>query len=182
MKAVFLLTSVLFFISFAVDAFVQTNFDMSILTSAASPDALFFWQNEKDDSTTGIVKILSVDMVVWKNVDTATHTVMSGTVTAETDALFDSGLFGPGKSFPYTFTETCDYPYYCIVHPCMEDTVIATAGYYIISYVGKQVGDGFAFFDVEYDFNCVLSIAMINEEQKSITFEIIGNAESDNMV
>ena len=44
-------------------------------------------------------------MVVWKNVDTATHTVMSGTVTAETDALFDSGLFRPEKSFPYTFTE-----------------------------------------------------------------------------
>lgn len=121
-------------------------------------------------------------MVVWKNVDIATHTVMSGTVMAETDALFDSGLFGPGKLFPYTFTETGDYPYCCTVHPWMEGTVITTAGYSIISYVGKQVGDGSTFFNVEYDFNCVLFTAMINEEQKSIMFEIIGNAESDNMV
>jgi len=62
----------------------------------------------------------------------------------------------------------------------MEGTIIVTAGYSIIPNVGKQAGDGTTYFDVEYDFNRILSTATIDEEQKSITFEIIGDAKSEN--
>jgi len=62
----------------------------------------------------------------------------------------------------------------------MEGTIIVTAGYSIIPNVGKQVGDGTTYYNVEYDFNRVLSIVSIDDDQKSITFEMIGNAKSEN--
>ncbi len=62
----------------------------------------------------------------------------------------------------------------------MEGAIIVTDGYSILPNVGKHVGDGSTFFDIEYDFNRLLSTATINEEQKSITFEIIGDAKTNN--
>ena len=179
MRVIILLSSVMFLLPFAIDAFAQTSYDINIPTGAASPDAPYFWQNEKDGSTTGVIEVLAGDTVVWKNADTATHTVTS-TVAEEIGTVFDSGLFGPGRIFSHTFDDIGDYTYYCIVHPWMEGAVIVTAGYSVIPHVGKQIGDGSVFFDVEYDFDRVLSTSMINEEQKSITFEIIGNTESKN--
>ena len=172
--------SVLVIIPLSIDAFAQTSYDVNIPSGAASPDAPYFWQSEKDGSTTGVVEIMIGDTIVWKNGDVAAHTVTSGTATEGPDNIFDSGLFGPGKSYSYKFTETGHYPYYCLVHPWMEGTIIATAGYSIIPNVGKQAGDGSTFFNVEYDFNRLLSPVMIDEEQKSIIFEIVGDAKSDN--
>jgi len=162
------------------NAFAQSSYDVNIPTGASSPDAPYFWQSEKDGSTTGVVEILLDDTVIWKNADTAAHTVTSGTASDGPDDLFDSGLFGPGDSFSHKFTQIGHYPYFCLVHPWMEGTIIATAGYSIIPNVGKQAGDGSTFFNVEYDFNRLLSVTTIDEDQKSITFEIIGDAQSDN--
>ena len=172
--------TILFSVPLSIDTFAQTSYDVNIPTGAASPDAPYFWQSEKDGSTSGIVEILRGDTVVWKNADTAAHTVTSGTASEGPDDLFDSGLFAPGQSFSYQFTETGDYPYFCLVHPWMEGSVIVTAGYSIIPNVGKQVGDGSTFFDVEYDFNGVLSNIAIDEQQKSITFEVISDKASEN--
>ena len=61
----------------------------------------------------------------------------------------------------------------------MAGTVFVIEGFQILPQVGVDVGDGLTTFDVEYDFNRVLSDASINEDEKSITFEIIGNAKSD---
>ncbi|MFQ5781505.1 MAG: plastocyanin/azurin family copper-binding protein [Nitrosopumilus sp.] len=180
MKILLLLIPALFVIPISTNVFAQSSYDVNIPTGAADPAAPYFWQSEKDGSTSGIVEILVGDTISWENADTAAHTVTSGTVIEGPDDIFDSGLFGPGKSFSYTFTEIGDYPYYCLVHPWMTGTVIVTAGYSILPNVGKHVGDGTIFFDVEYDFNRLLSTATINEEQKSITFEIIGDAKSDN--
>ena len=160
-------------------AFAQTTYDVNIPTGAASPDAPYFWQSEKDGTTTGIVKILTGDTISWKNADTAAHTVTSGTARDGPDDIFDSGLFGPGKSFLYTFTEEGNYPYFCLTHPWMDGTVIVSEGYAIIPNIGKDVGDGSIKFDVEYDFNRVLSTATVNESAKSITFEIAGVSKSD---
>ena len=170
----------MFFIPVTADVFAQSSYDINIPTGAASPDAPYFWQNEKDGSTSGIIEVLVGDTVVWKNADTSTHTVTSSNMLKDADTMFDSGLFAPGKSFVRTFMDVGDYPYYCVIHPWMEGAVIVSAGYSIIPNVGKHVGDGSTFFDVEYTFNRVLSTATINEEQKSITFEIIGNAKSEN--
>lgn len=177
----------IFFLAFAFlltiplssEIFAQTTYDVNIPTGAANPNAPFFWQSEKDGSTTGNVDILVGDTIVWKNADSAAHTVTSGIVSEGPDDIFDSNLFGPGKSFSYTFTETGDYPYYCLLHPWMEGTILVTAGYSIVPNVGKLVGDGETYFDVEYDFNRLLANPEINEDEKSITFEIVGDAQSD---
>jgi len=172
--------SFLITVPYATDAFSQSSYDINIPTGSASPDAPFFWQSEKDGSTTGIVEISVGDTVVWKNADSAAHTVTSGTAIDGPDDLFDSNLFGPGKSFSHKFKEIGFYPYYCLVHPWMEGAIIVTAGYSIIPNVGKLVGDGNTSFDVEYDFSRLLDNPVIDEEQKSITFELIGDAKSDN--
>ena len=161
-------------------AFAQTSYDVNIPTGAANEFAPYFWQSEKDGSTTGVVEIEKGDTITWKNADTAFHDITSGSEEEGPDGIFDSGPFGPGKSFSYKFTEIGDYPYYCTLHPWMEGTILVTSGYSIIPNVGKQVGDGSTFFDVEYDFNRVLSTATIDEDQKSITFEIIGEPKTEN--
>ncbi len=171
---------VLFTIPFSTNAFAQTSYDVKMPTGSSDPQAPYFWQSVKDGSTTGIVEILVGDTIVWKNADTAFHTVTSGSEADGLDGLFDSKEFAPGKSFTYKFSEIGHYPYYCTLHPWMMGTIIVTSGYSIIPNVGKQVGDGTTFFNVEYDFSRLLSTAIIDEEHKSITFEIIGDAKSEN--
>jgi predicted secreted protein with PEFG-CTERM motif len=166
-------------ISLSIDAFAQSSYDVNIPTGSASPDAPYFWQSEKDGTTSGIIEILKGDEVVWKNADTAAHTVTSGTAENGPDEIFDSGMFGPGKSFPQTFSEIGHYPYYCLLHPWMIGEIIVTDGYSTIPNVGKNVGDGSTVFDVEYDFNRVLSTATINEDENSITFDMVGITNSD---
>jgi len=178
--SILLVATVLFLIPISTNAFAQTSYAVNIPTGAASPDAPYFWQSEKDGSTSGTVEILINDTIVWNNADTAAHTVTSGTAPDNFDDVFDSGLFGPGKSYSFKFTEIGHYPYFCLIHPWMEGTIIVTAGYSIIPNVGKQVGDGTTFYNVEYDFNRLLDIVTIDKDQKSITFEIIGDAKSEN--
>jgi len=166
-------------LSLVGNAAAQSSYDINIPTGAASPNSPYFWQSEKDGSATGIIEIIVGDEVVWKNADTAAHTVTSGTPTDGPDGIFDSGLFAPGKTFDYTFTKKGTYPYYCIVHPWMTGTVFVTEGFSIVPKIGKNIGDGKTTFDVEYKLNRLLSSPVINTDEKSITFEITGNAKSD---
>ena len=62
------------------------------------------------------------DEVTWTNDDTAAHTVTSG-VPGAPDGVFDSGLFLAGDTFSYTFDETGEYDYFCMVHPWMTGKV-----------------------------------------------------------
>ena len=169
----------LLIIPISSDAFAQNTYDVNIPTGSASPDAPYFWQSEKDSSTSGIVEILTGDTIVWKNADSAVHTVTSGTTGQGPDDIFDSMMFGPGKSFTHKFSDVGQYPYYCLPHPWMVGEIIVTEGYSVLPGVGKNVGDGSTFFDVEYDFNRLLSTATVNEDANSITFDIIGVAKSD---
>jgi len=68
--------------------------------------------------------------VIWTNTDTAAHTATSGDLTNDPDNVgteFDSSLFGPGKTFSYTFEEAGIYPYFCMVHPWMKGVVTVQA-------------------------------------------------------
>ncbi len=172
--------AVLFSIPLSTNVFAQTSYEVKMPTGSSDPQAPYFWQSVKDGSTTGIVEIVIGDTIVWSNADTAFHTVTSGSEADGLDGLFDSKEFAPGKSFTYKFSEIGHYPYYCTLHPWMQGTIIVTSGYSIVPNVGKQVGDGTTFFNVEYDFNRLLDIVKINEDQKSITFEIVGDAKSEN--
>jgi len=178
---IFLFFSILIIssISFSSVAFA-TSYDINMPTGSASPDAPYFWQNEKSGLATGDIDIILGDTVVWQNADTAKHTVTSGTVEDGPDGLFgDSKFISPGQSYEFTFTQVGQFPYYCLIHPWMTGTVFVTDGYKTIKEVGKTVGDGTSTFNVEYSSDRLLALSLIDQGKKSITFEIIGNAKSD---
>jgi plastocyanin len=75
------------------------------------------------------VQVTVGSMVTWKNDDTASHTVTSGTVQNNTptpDGRFDSGILNAGDSFPFVFDKAGEYPYYCTIHPWMTAKVTAS--------------------------------------------------------
>lgn len=177
---VFSILSLLLLVPLSVNiVFAQETFIMNIPTGAASPDAPYFWQSEIDGRTDGTISVTQLDIVRWENADTAAHTVTSGLVSEGHDGLFDSGLFPPGASFQYQFTEVGKYEFFCLVHPWMTGIVTVTSGLQVINNVGKDAGDGTSTFNVEYEFNRVISSARVDEEQKSITFEIVGKVTSE---
>jgi plastocyanin len=67
------------------------------------------------------IKVERGTTVTWTNNDSLFHSV--------TDAgkKFDSGLFGPGKTWTHTFDTTGRHDYYCSVHPWMKGVVEVAA-------------------------------------------------------
>ena len=68
------------------------------------------------------------ETVTWSNVDTAAHTVTSGSAADGPDGVFDSSLFMAGTTFDVTFDEEGTFDYFCMVHPWMAGQVIVSAG------------------------------------------------------
>src|ERR671924_108857 len=69
--------------------------------------------------------------VTWTNNDSQPHTVTSGS-NAQPDNKFNSSpnftpLLNPGQTFSFTFTQSGEYPYYCMLHPNMVGTVSVTS-------------------------------------------------------
>lgn len=64
------------------------------------------------------LEIVAGDTVSWSNDDIGAHTVTS-TNSDGPDGVFDSSLFIAGDTFEYTFTNSGEYDYYCMVHPWM---------------------------------------------------------------
>lgn len=60
--------------------------------------------------------------VTWSNDDVTPHTA-----TAE-NGQFDSGIFDPGASFSWTFTEPGTFAYHCLLHPTMQGRVVVEGG------------------------------------------------------
>ena len=180
MNILFLMSSILVIsLTFTNFAFAS-SYDINMPTGAASPDAPYFWQNEKSGLATGDIDIFVGDTVVWKNADTTKHTVTSGTPDGGPDGIFgNSDFLNPGQSYQFTFDKKGEYPYYCLIHPWMTGTVLVVDGYQTIHNVGQTIGDGNSKFDVEYRFNRALSLNAIAEGQKSLTFEILGHPQSD---
>ena len=65
--------------------------------------------------------------VIWENTDNAAHTATSGTPTDGPDGVWDSSLMMVGGSYSKMFDEAGTYPYFCMVHPWMQGTVIVEA-------------------------------------------------------
>ena len=73
------------------------------------------------------IAISTGDTVTWVNLDTAAHTVTSGTTLGGPSGVWDSSLMMAGSvSFSHTFDAAGTYPYFCMVHPWMLGTVIVT--------------------------------------------------------
>ena len=69
--------------------------------------------------------------VIWKNDDSTSHTVTSGTGPSDPNMgkEFDSTiskLIMPGGTFEHTFTKAGTFPYFCQLHPTMQGKVIVS--------------------------------------------------------
>jgi plastocyanin len=74
-------------------------------------------------------KVLNMGQTLtWENLDTATHTVTSGSSTNGPDGLFDSGLFMTGATFSFLFDTVGEYDYFCLVHPWMTGKITVIEG------------------------------------------------------
>jgi len=67
------------------------------------------------------------DTVTWQNVDTADHTVTSGTPSTGPDGAFDSSLMQPGSSFSAIFPYEGTYPYFDMIHPWKQGSVVVSS-------------------------------------------------------
>ena len=155
------------------DGYAET-YDINMPSGSASPDAPFFWQNEKTGEATGDIEINVGDTVVWKNGDQAKHTITSGTVEGGHDGIFGGTDFlVPGEFYKFTFSETGRYPYFCLIHPWMVgEVIVSREGFKVIPDVGKDVGDGMSIFNLDYQYTGKISEPSIDEEEKSITFKV----------
>ena len=64
--------------------------------------------------------------VMWNNIDSAGHTVTSGTPAEGPSGHFDSGLMAPDAMFSHKFTGAGTYDYFCIVHSWMTGSVMVS--------------------------------------------------------
>ena len=174
---------VLFTIPFSTNAFAQTSYDVNIPTGASDENAPFFWQSEKDGSTTGVVEILVGDTIIWKNADTSFHTVTSGSEANGIDGIFDSKEFAPGKSFTYKFSEIGIFPYYCTLHPWMsgEINVVKNLGtVHSIHNVASGYSDDGLGYEVKYILDTTLEEnVFIDTTENALVFKISGDTENE---
>lgn len=72
------------------------------------------------------VKIKAGTTVVWKNLDSAIHTVTSGkdAKDKESGKMFDSKTVAPKKQFSFKFDKKGTFDYYCELHPAMVGKVV----------------------------------------------------------
>jgi len=174
---------ILFTITLSTNVFAQTSYDVNIPTGASHEAAPFFWQSEKDGSTSGVVEILIGDTIVWKNADTTLHTVTSGIESKGVDGIFDSKEFGPGKSFTYKFSEIGIFPYYCTLHPWMTGVinVVKNPGtVHSIPNVASGYSDDGLGYEVKYILDTTLDDdVLIDTAANALIFRISGDTENE---
>jgi len=173
-------------IPLSTNAFAQTNYDVNIPTGAANSNAPYFWQSEKDGSTSGDVEILVGDTIVWKNADTSFHTVTSGSEAKGLDGIFDSKEFAPGKSFTYKFSEIGVFPYYCTLHPWMSgvvNVVMNPGSVHSIHNVASGFSDDGLGYEVKYILDTILEQdVFIDTTENALTFRISGDTENEQII
>ena len=68
-----------------------------------------------------------MELSLGKTLTHAAHTASSGTAAGGPDGVFDSSLIMAGGSYSVTLDDEGAYPYFCMVHPWMQGTVIVEA-------------------------------------------------------
>lgn len=161
------------------NAYAIKTHTVKIPTGAADPSAPYFFDRAE-------ITIQQLDFVEWGNGDTAVHTVTSGNPRTDPEnvgAVFDSGLFGPGKFFKYQFTETGTFDYFCLTHHWMVGRVNVVAslapGVNVIHNVGDKVDKTGEGFDVKYMLNRKLQSASVDTARKTVTFVLEGKFNDD---
>ena len=73
------------------------------------------------------VVITAGGTVTWENTDNSPHTTTSGLLSDGPDGVWDSSLMMVNGSYSVTLDDEGTYPYFCMVHPWMQGTVIVEA-------------------------------------------------------
>ena len=68
------------------------------------------------------------DTVIFQNNDNASHTFTSGTATDGSYGIWDSSMVQTGGSYTVTFDTEAEYPYFCMLHPWAQGTIIVGEG------------------------------------------------------
>jgi len=116
----YLLFSVLVVLAIGLFAVPQVFADVTVENAAGSSTP----GCEPECFIPNTVTIGVGETVTWENTDTAAHTATSGGGGDGPSGIFDSSLIMAGGSYSVTFDEAGTIPYFCMVHPWMEGTVI----------------------------------------------------------
>ncbi|NNM36444.1 MAG: copper-binding protein [Nitrosopumilus sp.] len=163
--------------------YAETTFEIVMPSGSSDPDAPFFWKEKTTGETSGEITIFPNDSVVWKNADTAFHTITSVTQAGEIDGKFDSGFINAGDSFELQCTELGDNYYFCTIHPWMSGIVHVVKNPGSVQSI-HNVGSGYSEdglgFEVKYILDTNLQKAVfLDPDNKSLTFRISGTSEND---
>ena len=172
-------------------AFAET-YEIKIPTGASDPTSPYFWSEKSTGVTTGEITVFPGDSITWYNADTAFHTITSGIPPTtedgifEEDGLFDSGFFTAGKSYTKNFDKLGDFAYYCSLHPWMDGVVhviVNLDSVKSLDNVGSEYSDDGLGFEVKYALDTNLEKNVhINPDEKSLTFRISGDTNSENII
>jgi len=117
LSSLFVLMSVVSLIAIAPSAFAE---DVTVTNAPGSSTP----GCEPNCFVPSTVTIEEGGTVTWENTDNAAHTASSGTPEGGPDGVFDSSLMMVNGSFSFTFDSAGTYPYFCMVHPWMQGTVV----------------------------------------------------------
>ena len=124
LSSLLVLMSVVSMIAIAPGAFA----DHHAATVTNAPGSATPGCEETDDCfIPSTVTIEAGGTVTWENTDNAAHTATGGTPTDGPSGAFDSSLMMVDGTFSFTFDSAGTYPYFCMVHPWMQGTVIVEA-------------------------------------------------------
>ncbi|RMW40011.1 MAG: PEFG-CTERM sorting domain-containing protein [Nitrosopumilus sp.] len=134
-------------------------------------------------------------VVIMSNTDTAAHTYTSGTPDDGPDGIFDTSLLMAGGSFEWSPTEEGEYPYFCMVHPWMQGTIVVVAehgddhgddgGELMVSIADSQVMGGtqieltFSELHVNYDITATQGGEVVLQETNQHAMESTATHQID---
>ncbi|MDR4489782.1 MAG: plastocyanin/azurin family copper-binding protein [Candidatus Nitrosocosmicus sp.] len=150
------------YLSYGQEGTSSVNHTVTIAKGSANPEvditnlAPKKWYDPRE------ISIKVNNTIKWINDDTEPHTVTSGiggglnslisNSQGKPNGLFDSGLFGPGKSISMKFNQSGTFPYFCTIHPWMEGVVrVSNPNINIPSYPVDESGNKIDDFPI-YNF------------------------------
>jgi predicted secreted protein with PEFG-CTERM motif len=124
----FSLLAIFALIAISPSAFAEHGEGGMSATVTNSPDsATPGCENTDNCFIPSTVVITAGGTVTWENTDNAAHTATSGSPSDGPDGVWDSSLMMVNGSYSVTLDDEGTYPYFCMVHPWMQGTVIVEA-------------------------------------------------------
>jgi len=105
------------------------------------------------------------ETVTWQNTDNAAHTATAGSPADGPSGAFDSSLMMVDGSFSFTFDSAGTYPYFCMVHPWMEGTVIVEAAADAEAAAAQAAADAEAQAAADAEAQAAAAVAALEAEQ-----------------